>query len=113
MKDVENYRDRLFAMRARLKRQLELEIDEVRDLANKPGEQVHLHTHNADMDVEGLDEAVGISHALERRMQTVNDALSRLDREGEGLLKNEIERERLDALLGTEEFADKFRGQNP
>lgn len=113
MNDVNNYRDRLLAMRTRLRRQIESEVDEVRDLTQKPGEQVHLHTHNADMDVDGLDEAVGISHALERRVQTVEDALSRLDREGEALLKNETERERLDALLDTEEFAERFRGPNP
>jgi hypothetical protein len=112
MSDVESYRDRLVAMRTRLRRQIEAEFDEVRDLTNKPGEQVHLHTHNADMDVEGLDEAVGISHALERRTRSVEDALARLNRDGDALLKSEKERERLDALLDTEDFADRLREPN-
>lgn len=113
MKDVEEYRERLLAMRARLRRQISSEIDDVREVIQKPGEQVHLHTHNADMDVEGLDEAVGVSHALERRIRTVDDALGRLDREGETLLKNKKERERLDALLDTEDFAERFRNTGP
>lgn len=106
MKDVQDYLDRLREMRSRLVGQLDREIEEVRDSIHKPGEQVNLHTHNADMDVEGLDEAVGVSHALEGRLKSVEGAIGRLTRDGEATLKNTRERERLDALLDLDDFTN-------
>lgn len=107
MTELETYRSRLLAMRDRLRRQIEGEVEEAREAIRKPGESVNLHTHNADMDVEGLDNAVGVGHALERRLATVEEMLTRLDREGEPYLSSE--RERLDAYLDTEEFAERMR----
>ncbi|HEX6987274.1 MAG TPA: hypothetical protein VF170_17990 [Planctomycetaceae bacterium] len=109
MTDLETYRNRLAAMRDRLRRQIDDEVEIAREAIRKPGESVNLHTHNADMDVEGLDPAVGVGHALERRLATVEEMILRLDREGESLLKNERERERIDAYLDTEDFAERLR----
>ncbi|MGC1273900.1 MAG: hypothetical protein WBC44_09350 [Planctomycetaceae bacterium] len=107
MNDVETYLVRLAAMRERLRRQIDDEVEEARDAIHKPSENVNVHTHNADMDVEGLDNAVGVGHALEQRLATVEQMLVRLDAEGESYLKSE--RERLDAYLATEDFADRLR----
>lgn len=107
MTQLESYRSRLLAMRDRLRRQIDSEVEEAREAIRKPGESVNLHTHNADMDVEGLDNAVGVGHALERRLATVEEMLGRLDREGDRYLTSE--RERLDAYLDTEEFAERMR----
>lgn len=109
MSKLETYRERLSAMRDRLRRQIENEIDEARHSIHKPGEANNLHTHNADMDVEGLDEAVGIGHALEQRLSDVEEILTRLDREGESVLKDKKERQRIDAFLDSEDFAAKIR----
>ena len=107
MKELDSYRGRLIAMRDRLRRQIDDEVEEAREAIRKPGESVNLHTHNADMDVEGLDPAIGVGHALEQRLATVEQMLQRLDREGEPYLKKE--RERIDAYLDTEDFAEQLR----
>lgn len=109
MTKLETYRNRLLAMRNRLRRQIDDEIDEAREAIRKPGEEINLHTHNADMDVEGLDEAVGVGHALERQLASVEQILARLDSEGETLLKDDRQRERIDALLNPEDFAEHLR----
>ena len=107
MTELETYRSRLLSMRDRLRRQIDDEVETARESIRKPGESVNLHTHNADMDVEGLDEAVGIGHAFERRLATVEEMLGRLDQEGEPYLDSD--RERLDAYLDTEDFAERMR----
>ena len=109
MSKLENYRERLEAMRDRLRRQIASEVDEARDSIHKPGEPNNLRTHNADMDVEGLDQAVGVGHALERRLSDVEDILTRLQADGDGVLKDKKERERIDAFLDTEGFAERIR----
>jgi hypothetical protein len=109
MSKLETYRDRLEAMRDRLRRQIETEVEDAREAIHKPGEPNNLRTHNADMDVEGLDQAVGIGHALERRLTDVEEILMRLDKEGESVLKDKKERERIDAFLDTENFAERVR----
>lgn len=106
MRDVDDYSDRLRAMRSRLLRQLDDEAEEIRESIQKPGEQIHLHTHNADMDVEGVDEAVGVSHALEQRLKTVDAMLAKLSHDGAAVLADERQREHLDALLEIEDFAE-------
>jgi len=105
--EIESYVGRLTAMRDRLRRQIDDEVETAREVIRKPGESVNLHTHNADMDVEGLDEAVGVGHALQSRLATVEQMLGRLDREGETYLAGD--RERLDAYLDTEDFAERMR----
>ena len=105
MKDLRTYREQLYAMRDRLRRQMDDRADDARESISKPGEAVHLHTHNADMDVEGLDEAVALNHSAGQRLRTVDDVLARLDQEGESYLQDERQRLRLDALLDNEDFA--------
>lgn len=103
--EIDEYCERLRAMRSRLIRQLDGELEDIRDAIRKPGEQIGLHTHNADMDVSGVDEAVGVSHALARRLRLVDTTLARLLRDGSAFLADEREHARLDALLETEDFA--------
>ena len=107
MTELETYRGKLIAMRDRLRRQIDDEVESARESIRKPGESVNLHTHNADMDVEGLDEAVGVGHALQTRLSAVEEMLGRLDREGDLYLGED--RERLDAYLDTEDFAERMR----
>ena len=109
MNDVDTYLSRLVAMRDRLRRLIDDEVEEARDAVHKPGENVNVHTHNADMDVEGLDNAVGVGHALENRLATVEQMLVRLESEREPYLK--AERERIDAYLDTEDFAERLRNE--
>jgi hypothetical protein len=109
MSKLETYRDRLGAMRDRLRRQIDGEIEDAREAIHKPGEVNNLRTHNADMDVEGLDKAVGIGHALEKRLTDVEEILTRLEREGESVLKDKKERQRIDAFLDSEDFAERIR----
>ena len=105
--ELESYVSRLTAMRDRLRRQIDDEVETAREVIRKPGESVNLHTHNADMDVEGLDEAVGVGHALESRLRTVEQMIEKLNRDGEKYLASD--RERLDAYLDTEDFAERMR----
>lgn len=105
--ELDSYVNRLTAMRDRLRRQIDDEVEIAREVIRKPGESVNLHTHNADMDVEGLDPAVGVGHALQSRLETVEQMLARLDRDGEAYLASD--RERLDAYLDTEDFAERMR----
>jgi hypothetical protein len=107
MTELESYLNRLTAMRDRLRRAIGDEIDQAREAIRKPGETSNLHTHNADMDVEGLDPAVGVGHALQDRLEAVEEILGRLDREGERYLATD--RERIDAYLDTEGFAERVR----
>ena len=107
--NLEETKQKLQAMRDRLQRQIGEQANEAYESMHRDGDGVHMHTHNADMDVEGLDEAVGVSHALEARVSTVDRLLQRLNSEGEQLLKNSKERERIDALLATESFAEELR----
>lgn len=107
MTELETYRGKLISMRDRLRRQIDDEVESARESIRKPGESVNLHTHNADMDVEGLDEAVGVGHALQNRLEAVEEMLGRLDREGDLYLGED--RERLDAYLDTEDFAERMR----
>ncbi len=107
MNDVETYLNRLVAMRDRLRKLIDDEVEDIREVIHKPGEGVNIHTHNADMDVEGLDNAVGVGHALVHRLQTVETMLSRLRAEGESYLAGH--RDRLDAYLDTEDFAERLR----
>ncbi len=114
MRDIDSYVNRLTAMRDRLRRQIEEEIEEARDAIRKPGENVNLHTHNADMDVEGLDEAVAVGHAFEQRLAEVERMLVRLRRDGQAMLNDDRERERFDSYLEDEAFAERLRdGDSP
>ena len=109
MKDLATYRNRLYAMRDRLREQMNHHVEDARDVVSKPGEQVHLHTHNADMDVEGLDEAVALNHNAQQRLHSVEDMLAQLDEAGEAYLTDERQRMRLDALLDNEDFIRQIR----
>ena len=111
MNEVENYLRRLSAMRERLRRLVDDEVEEARDAVHKPGESVNIHTHNADMDVEGLDNAVGVGHALVHRLVTVDKMLARLGTDGEPYLNQN--RERIDAYLDTEDSVERLRNGTP
>ena len=50
---------------------------------------------------------LGVGHALQTRLETVDEMISRLDKEGDAYLKRD--RPRLDAYLDTEDFAERLR----
>jgi len=104
MSETDDYLNRLTAMRDRLRRSIDDEVEEARDAIRKPGENTNLHTHNADMDVEGLDNAVGVGHALEHRLAMVEKIIERLSTERDNYLTSD--RERIDAYLATEPTED-------
>jgi hypothetical protein len=104
MSETETYLNRLASMRDRLRRQIDDEVEEAREAIRKPGENTNLHTHNADMDVEGLDNAVGVGRALEHRLTMVDQIISQLTAGGDDYLRSD--RERIDAYLTTEGLGD-------
>ena len=109
--DVNSVRTRLMSMRDRIRKQIGDQVDDIYEATHKDGDGAHLHTHNADMDAEGVDEAVGLSHAFEQRLRTIDGLLHRLDAEGESLLNDERERAHIEALLETEDFAQNLRAK--
>ncbi len=105
---VEHYRTRLTVMHDRLARQIADEREHAVDsLKGSTGDGI-LHTHNADMDTEGLDAAVGAARGLHDEMDQVDGALSELtDRTGDAVVEGK-EKARLDLLLSTQDFAEEM-----
>jgi len=105
---VEHYRTRLTVMHDRLARQIADEREHVDEsLKGSTGDRI-LHTHNADMDTEGLDAAVGTARGLHKEMDEVDGALNELtDRDGGEKVRGE-EKSRFDLLLSTQDFAEEM-----
>ena len=80
---VGRYRTRLTAMRDRLAKSIDTEIDHAREAVEGPGEDQILHTHNADMDSEGVDAAVGTAAGLRDEHRQVELALSDLEKKND------------------------------
>ncbi|WP_171186208.1 hypothetical protein [Alienimonas chondri] len=105
---VEYYRMRLTVMHDRLARQIADEREHAEDsLKGSTGDGI-LHTHNADMDTEGLDAAVGTARGLHKELDEVDGALSELtDRPGDAKVE-EREKARFDMVLSTQDFAEEM-----
>ena len=105
---VEHYRTRLTVMHDRLARQIADEREHIDEsLKGSTGDGI-LHTHNADMDTEGLDAAVGTARGLHREMDEVDGALTELsDRPGGEQVEGD-EKTRFDLLLSTQDFAEEM-----
>ncbi|QDT15773.1 hypothetical protein [Alienimonas californiensis] len=105
---VEHYRLRLTVMHDRLARQIADEREHVDEsLKGSTGDGI-LHTHNADMDTEGLDAAVGAARGLHKEMDEVDGALNELsDRPGDERIEGQ-EKARFDMLLSTQDFAEEM-----
>ena len=106
-KTVAHYRERLSAMHARLAETVKDEREGAVDAA-VPADDGILHTHNADMDVEGVDAAVARVRSLRDELQQTDGALAALkDRPGDEEVP-EAEATRLDLLLEAQSFAEKL-----
>ena len=107
---IEHYRTRLTVMRDRLAGQIGDQKEQAdRALEGSTGDGI-LHTHNADMDTEGLDAAVGKARSLHDELDEVEgalNALSDLEAGGDTELTDEA-RARYDALLSTQDFAEEM-----
>ena len=104
---VAHYRDKLTAMHDRLAKQIAGER-EIAEETSQPADDGILHTHNADMDVEGVDGAVGRARALRDELRRADLALNDLKGKGDGDELDEAKRAELDALLSTQDFAEKM-----
>ena len=101
-----HYRAHLEAMEKRLTGAVNDEKAAAEDAVDGPGADGVLHTHNADMDTEGLDAAVGRSAALTREMKDVAAALRDLSGKPDDEQVGEADAARFDALLSTQDFAE-------
>ena len=104
---VAHYRDKLSAMHDRLAKTIADEREGARDAA-EPAEDGILHTHNADMDVEGVDAAVGRARGLQNELRQVDLALGDLRNRPDEDAVDGDEAAKLDALLETQAFAEKL-----
>ena len=105
---VGHYRAQLTAMRDRLAHSIEEKAEEARTAVDGPGQDGILHTHNADMDTEGVDAAVAVAAGLRDELKQVQMAISDLDGRPDDDSPGEDERARLDTLLSTQSFAEKL-----
>ena len=103
-----HYLARLQTMRERLTGEIGDEAEAARDAVDGTNDDGILHTHNADMDTEGVDAAVGRAHALRSEMRQVDLALADLRDRDAGEELNESDRARFDSLLDTQNFAEKM-----
>ena len=103
-----HYRTRLEAMEKRLAGSIDAEQEAAVDAAEGTEGDGVLHTHNADMDTEGLDAAVGRSAALSNERRDVAAALRDLSGKPDDEEIGETDRARFDSLLGAQDFAEKM-----
>ena len=103
---VGHYRARLKTMHDRLARLIadEKELAE-ESLKGSTGDGI-LHTHNADMDTEGLDAAVSTARGLHDELDQVDGALTELSDRDPGETLDGDEKARFDLLLSTQDFAE-------
>ncbi len=95
------YRTRLFAMRARLLREVEMIEQELREDVVAPGDPAGVASHPADEDAEGLDEQIALAQNEEQLLEEVEAALERIEAGRFGACQvcgREIPKERLDVL---------------
>ncbi|MEM9702439.1 MAG: hypothetical protein AAF907_08350 [Planctomycetota bacterium] len=105
---VERYRTRLTVMYDRLAGQIADEREHADESLKGATGDRSLHTHNADMDTEGLDAAVGAARSLRDEMNQVGAALAELtDRDGGSTVEGE-QKARFDLLLSTQDFAEEM-----
>ena len=104
---VAHYREKLTAMHDRLAKMIGGEREIAEESAEPDADGV-LHTHNADMDVEGVDAAVARARGLRDEMRRADLALNDLKGRGDGDTLDDAKRAGLDSLLETQAFAEKL-----
>ena len=107
-KTVAHYREKLTAMHDRLAEKIADEREAAQDSIDGPGQDGILHTHNADMDVEGVDAAVGRARGLRDELRQADLALGDLKGRGDDETLDDAEATRLDSLLETQAFAERM-----
>ena len=105
---VAHYREKLTAMHDRLAKKIADEREAAADAVDGPGQDGILHTHNADMDAEGVDAAVGRARGLRDELRQADLALGDLRGRGDDETLDETHAARLDSLLETQAFAEKM-----
>ena len=106
---VAHYRTRLRAMHDRLAKLIEEERELAEESVDGPGQDGILHTHNADMDVEGVDAAVATARGLRDELRGADLALGDLKARDGGETLTEAERAKYDSMLETQDFAEKMQ----
>lgn len=101
VKNVEKYRERLVALRDRLKSDIAGHAEAIQESVRAPGDDIDLPTHPADRDVEGLDKEVELGQRQHLILEQVEAALDRIDHGTFGRCENcgaDIAKPRLDAI---------------
>lgn len=99
--ELRAYQSRLFALRARLLREVDMIEQELREDVLAPGDPSPVSSHPADEDVEGFDEQVILAQNEERLLEDVEAALERIEAATYGNCERcgrKIPKPRLDAL---------------
>lgn len=99
--ELSSYRQRLIEMRDRLEEDLSHIIERLPEKEMPVGEISTVRTHNADLDMDGIDREVTIGNSERSLLEQVYVALERVDRGDYGACQNcgrAIDGERLDAL---------------
>ena len=101
-KTLDQYVTELTAMRERLSHQIQEEHRIAREALETPAEDDKLHTHNADMDTEGIDAAVGVTRSLQDELVRVDQTIRALQgRDPDTPFKDDAERARVELMLDT------------
>jgi RNA polymerase-binding protein DksA len=99
--ELRAYQSRLFELRRRLVREVDMIEQELREDLLAPGDPSPISSHPADEDVEGFDEQVTLAQNEEQLLEDVEAALERIEAGSYGNCErcgHEIPKQRLDAL---------------
>jgi RNA polymerase-binding protein DksA len=99
--ELRTYQSRLFKLRTRLLREVDMIEEELREDVFAPGDPSPVSSHPADQDVEGFDEQVILAQNEEQLLEDVEAALERIEGGTYGNCEQcgrMIPKERLDAL---------------
>jgi RNA polymerase-binding protein DksA len=111
--ELRGYQSRLFKLRTRLIREVDMIEQELREDVLAPGDPSPVASHPADEDIEGFDEQVVLAENEEQLLEEVEAALERIEAGTYGtceLCGREIPKQRLDALPQTATCIDCARG---
>ena len=108
-KSLDDYIAELTRMRERLVHHIGDERDAAREALESPAEDGILHTHNADMDTEGIDAAVGVTRSLQDELVRVDQTIRALQgRDPDSPFKDDAERARVELMIDTQDWAERM-----
>jgi DnaK suppressor protein len=99
--ELETFKNRLVALRARLMRQVDASEAALREDVATPGDSSSVPSHPADSNTEGMDAEIAIAQNEQWLLEEVEHALERIEAGTFGVCRqcgDEIARQRLDAL---------------